>query len=104
MENSSNGVSIVVEVEKFDGYGGKINLVLMDCHMPVLDGFNATIQIHELCRKLNIKTVPVVAVTASMSADLHDNCLSHGMLGVVTKPYSENDLLFAIVSCMNSTS
>lgn len=89
-------------VEKFVNYGGDIQLVLMDCHMPILDGFDATLQIHKTCDMLNIEPVPVIAVTASVSPDLHTRCLSTGMVGVVTKPYSENDLLFSIVSCINS--
>lgn len=94
---ASNGKEAV---EKFKEYNGKVNIVLMDCHMPILDGFESTLQIHNLCGEIGMKNVPIIAVTASVSAELHDKCLSHGMMGVVTKPYSENDLLFAIVSCI----
>ena len=89
-------------IEKFRNYEGDIQLVLMDCHMPILDGFDATVQIHKACESMGIEPVPVIAVTASVSPDLHTRCLSTGMVGVVTKPYSENDLLFSIVSCINS--
>ena len=89
-------------VQKFIHYDGDIQLVLMDCHMPILDGFDATLQIHKQCDALSIEPVPVIAVTASVSPDLHTRCLSTGMVGVVTKPYSEHDLLFSIVSCINS--
>jgi len=89
-------------VEMFKKHGGNINLVLMDCHMPVMNGFLATTEIHKYCVKdIMIPPVPIIAVTASVSNELHDKCLTHGMIGVVVKPYSENDLLFAIVSCMN---
>ena len=96
---ASDGVEAV---EKFKMYQGDVQLVLMDCHMPILDGFDSTVQIHKACESLGIEPVPVIAVTASVSPDLHTRCLSTGMVGVVTKPYSENDLLFSIVSCISS--
>ena len=87
-------------VTVFQREGGDFQLVLMDCHMPILDGFDATVQIHELCSKKGLEPVPVVAVTASVSTDIYDKCLSAGMKYVVTKPYSELDLMASIQSCI----
>ena len=89
-------------VEKFSQYKGDFQLVLMDCHMPILDGFDSTVQIHGICSALGIEAVPVVAVTASVSTDIYDKCLSVGMKYVVTKPYSELDLMASIQSCIKS--
>ena len=88
----------------FKEYVGKIDLVLMDCHMPIMNGFEATKEIHKYCTdEVKIPPVPIIAVTASVSNELHDKCLTTGMVGVVIKPYSENDLLFSIISCMNDS-
>ncbi len=87
---------------KFRESGGNFQLILMDCLMPVLDGFQATVSIHDECAKLGLEPVPVVAVTASVSSDIHNKCYQHGMKFVVTKPYTEQDLLLSIQSCMNS--
>ena len=87
-------------VNTFEEQHGDFHLVLMDCHMPILDGFDATVQIHDACSRMGIESVPVVAVTASVSTDIYDKCLSAGMKYVVTKPYSELDLMASIHSCL----
>ena len=87
-------------VSKFSECSGDFQLVLMDCHMPILNGFDATVKIHECCSEFGIEPVPVVAVTASVSTDVYDKCLSSGMKYVVTKPYSELDLMASIQSSM----
>lgn len=75
-------------------------MILMDCLMPVLDGFEATTRIHDECARLGIEPIPVVAVTASVSSDIRDKCRKQGMKYVVTKPYTQEDLLIAIKACM----
>jgi len=97
-----DAVDGVDAVSKFTEYKGNFQLVLMDCHMPILDGFSATEKIHSLCFELSLEAVPVVAVTASVSEGIHEKCRLAGMKYVVTKPYSEIDLLTSIQSCCNS--
>ena len=110
MEKSGLRVSNVVEavdgrdaVDKFAERRGDFHLVLMDCHMPILNGFDSTVKIHEICSDLGLEAVPVVAVTASVSEDIYQKCLSVGMKYVVTKPYSEVDLLASIQSCIKTS-
>jgi len=58
------------------------DLVLMDCQMPVMDGFEATVHIREVHRS----DIPIVAVTAdAMPAD-RDRCLQAGMNDYLAKP------------------
>ena len=83
-------------VKKFERSKERFDLVLMDCLMPIMDGFSATKKIHELCEKKNIHRVPVIAVTASMANTLQDDCSSAGMICVVTKPFSIKDLADSI--------
>ena len=89
-------------VDKFLVGKGDFQLILMDCLMPVVDGFEATIKIHNECARMGIEPVPVVAVTASVSSDIREKCFSHGMKFVVTKPYSEQDLLLSIQACIKA--
>ncbi|CAM9219246.1 unnamed protein product [Sphacelaria rigidula] len=90
-------------LSKFTEYNGDFQLVLMDCLMPVIDGFAATLKIHGECERLGLEPVPVVAVTASVSPDVREKCLKHSMKFVVTKPYTEHDLLCSIQACMKIT-
>jgi CheY-like chemotaxis protein len=57
------------------------DLVLMDCQMPVMDGFEANRRIHALQPDL-----PVIAVTADAMPDDHDRCLREGMSDYLAKP------------------
>jgi PAS domain S-box-containing protein len=61
---------------------GDYDLVLMDCEMPVMDGFDATRRIRE-----SIQTgIPIIALTANaMQAD-RDRCLREGMTDYLSKP------------------
>ena len=86
-------------IKKFKERNGNYHLILMDCHMPIVDGFGATKEIHRLCKEeYKIKIVPVIAVTASASSEIHSKCSESGMITVVMKPYSESELLKAINS------
>ena len=72
----------------------KIDAVLMDCHMPVMDGFEAT----ERIRRLDSPRArtPIIAVTASASAEDREACQRAGMNGFLAKPVSFNELVEAL--------
>lgn len=64
--------------------------VLMDCHMPVMDGYEATQYIRSKLRK---KHLPIIAVTANVMHGDREKCYSAGMDDYVTKPYERHVLL-----------
>jgi PAS domain S-box-containing protein len=73
----SNGIEAIEAVE-----GGDFDLVLMDCEMPVMDGFDATRRIRESVHP----GIPIIALTANaMQAD-RDRCLREGMTDYLAKP------------------
>lgn len=59
-------------------------VILMDCHMPELDGFGAAVSIRATGGHNSL--IPIVAMTASVLKADHDKCLASGMNGVVNKP------------------
>jgi CheY-like chemotaxis protein len=63
-------------------------VVLMDLHMPVMDGLEATRQLRALEHEHGWARVPVVAVTASVAAETESVCLAAGMDSFLTKPVS----------------
>jgi two-component system sensor histidine kinase/response regulator len=68
-----------------------IDLVLMDLHMPQLDGLQATRQIRAL--ESSVNKVPIIALTASAFTDDRDRCLEAGMNDFITKPIKLDYLL-----------
>merc|ERR1719238_1809781 len=80
VENGKKGCDLL-----FSGDETRLNefdLVLMDCHMPVMDGFEATKKIREMEKNLSLPRKHVVAITAGQS---FDECYSAGMCAIVTK-------------------
>ncbi|MBE2253983.1 MAG: response regulator [Myxococcus sp.] len=71
-----------------------VDAVLMDCHMPVMDGFEATEQIRRLDSPR--ARVPIIAVTASASAEDREACQRAGMNGFLAKPATLDAMLEAI--------
>jgi two-component system, sensor histidine kinase len=67
------------------------DLVLMDLHMPVLDGLGATRAIRGLSDP-SISTLPIVALTADALDDTRERCLVAGMNDFLTKPVSPQKL------------
>ena len=68
------------------------DLVLMDCQMPVLDGYQTTMLLRDMERGRTGR-VPVVALTACALASEKDRCLAAGMDDFVSKPYESEKLL-----------
>ena len=69
---------------------GGYDLIFMDCHMPQMDGFEATEEIRR--REAGAGHTPIVALTASAVGPERDRCLACGMDDYVMKPISDDDL------------
>jgi CheY-like chemotaxis protein len=69
---------------------GKYDLVLMDCHMPDLDGLEATRQIRAV--EGPGQHVPILAVTAGTVPGVRQACLQAGMDDFIAKPFSLSTL------------
>ncbi len=68
------------------------DLVLMDCQMPEMDGFEATRLFRHYETEQGLPRVPVVAVTASVLNDERAACLACGMDDVLAKPFKRKEL------------
>lgn len=68
---------------------GEFDLILMDCEMAEMDGFEATRQIRAREMRSNRPRTPIVALSAHAPADIRERCLAAGMDDVMAKPFRE---------------
>ena len=73
------------------------DLILMDCHMPDMDGYEATAAIRAQGKAAE---VPIIAVTASALAEDRERCRRAGMNGYIAKPLRRDELLQAIAAAL----
>ncbi len=83
----NNGQEAVdsLQVEQFD-------VVLMDCQMPIMDGFEATASIRQREATQGLPSVPIIALTANAISGDREHCLAQGMDDYLSKPFSQEQL------------
>jgi CheY-like chemotaxis protein/signal transduction histidine kinase/HPt (histidine-containing phosphotransfer) domain-containing protein len=83
----------------------QFDLILMDCHMPVRDGYDTTREIRRLEYKAaNGSRVPVVAVTADLMQSNRELCLDCGMDDYISKPFTQEQLRIVVGRWLSSVS
>lgn len=69
------------------------DLIFMDCHMPLMDGFSASKSLRKIERDGNYPQKPIIAMTAGFGQDYASECKEAGMDNLLTKPYTLESLL-----------
>ncbi len=75
-------------IERFEI--GKYDLIFMDCRMPVVDGYQATVKIRNY--EADKAHTPIIALTANVAQEDRDLCRDSGMDDIITKPFKRIDL------------
>ncbi|GAB3275093.1 hybrid sensor histidine kinase/response regulator [Kineosporia babensis] len=90
VDTVGNGLEAVEAVERI-----AYDVVLMDVHMPELDGLDATRRIRGQARP-DRRNVPIIALTASALTEDRDACLEAGMTSFLSKPIRKAELSQAL--------
>src|SRR5690606_14649818 len=67
----------------------QVDLVLMDCQMPVMDGFEASRRMRAREQAMSLPHLPIVALTANAISGDRDHCLTQGMDDYLSKPFTQ---------------
>ncbi len=87
VEIANNGLEAVKRFE-----GTNFDLILMDCQMPELDGYEATRKIREIESISGAEETPIVALTAGIGRLDRQKCKDSGMNDYIAKPFSLADI------------
>jgi len=82
------------------------DIILMDCQMPIMNGFEATNEIRSIEKALNEKEnidkhIPIIALTANVMEDAGDDCKNSGMDDYLSKPVDSAKLVKIIDKYLN---
>jgi two-component system sensor histidine kinase/response regulator len=78
-------------VEQYQEHGDSIDLILLDLHMPVMNGYEAAERIRELS-----SNVPIVAMTADVILGVRDKCQQSGIYHYISKPFNPDHFIQTI--------
>lgn len=91
-QSASNGLEAISSLNEANSHG-QYDLILMDCQMPEMDGFEATQYIREQQGMACYKQTPIIALTANALQGDREKCLQAGMSDYMTKPVELNMLV-----------
>ncbi|MBF4694415.1 response regulator [Fusibacter ferrireducens] len=86
-----------VGVDYYRAHPDDIQLILMDLHMPVLNGYEASAQIRAIDRQ-----VPIIAMTADAITGVEEKCRASGITHFITKPFEPEDFIRKVRSILKN--
>jgi len=93
-ETCTSGKSAIDHLTKSD-----FDLVLMDLHMPEMDGYDASRQIR-LLKDNRKRKVPIIALTAAATLNEIKKCFDSGMNDYLVKPFKKEELFSKLLSLL----
>ncbi len=82
VEMAKNGREAVTALDH-----GEFDVVLLDCQMPIMDGFQATRAIREKETNARLRRIPIIALTANAFEADREKCMAAGMTDFISKPF-----------------
>ncbi|CAD8106064.1 unnamed protein product [Paramecium primaurelia] len=95
--NGYQAVELIQNTEKCSESCKLFHFILMDCQMPIMDGWTTTKVLMDLIRDKKVPDIPIIGLTAFNSAEDISRCFEVGMRDVLTKPLNINQLKHVLI-------
>lgn len=102
VKTAVTGLDAINVLNKLRSEGQKIDLILMDCQMPEMDGYESTRRIRSGEAGLEFADIPIVALTANALAGERTKCINVGMNEYLTKPIVAKKLFSTLSEVLNN--
>jgi len=96
IKTAIGGKEAIEKVKICNQEGQRMKAILMDCQMPVMDGFETTKILLKMMTRNEIQQVPIIGWTANNSAEDIKRCYECGMIKHLSKPASQDSLMKAL--------
>lgn len=100
VETAETGIDAIEAIKKDSN---KYDIILMDCQMPIMDGYTAASQIKEMRNTHKMKDTPVIALTANAMKGDYQKCINAGMDDYISKPIHIDSLNLLLDKWLNKT-
>ena len=98
VETATNGLHAI------DRYAsGRFDLIFMDCQMPEMDGYDATVEIRRL-EAISDRRTPIIALTGNVIEGARERCLAAGMDDYLAKPFTLDQMRAMLTVWLKSSS
>ena len=87
---ANNGIELV---ELIRSNAGAFDLILMDCEMPEMDGYQATELVYQFHKEINSTPPVIIGLSAHALSEYKDMAYASGMVDFLSKPIIKSDLL-----------
>ncbi|RQW61077.1 ATP-binding protein [Vibrio viridaestus] len=90
--SANDGKQALEIIEANADAGSPFDCILMDCQMPIMDGYQCAKELRFNHSRYHTASVPIIAMTANAFSGEKEKCLAHGMSDYITKPVDSNIL------------
>ena len=89
---ANDGGEVLPKIEKLNEESVKIDLILMDCEMPLVDGFEAASLLKKKMETGELYKIPIIGLSGNSEKDIEEKCLASGMDRLITKPITDDKI------------
>lgn len=94
---ANSGIDLLEKLNVASAQSLEIMAILMDCNMPLMDGYEATSAVRAGKGTEHYRNIPIIAMTAGTMSGERERCLSIGMNNYITKPVNPDNLFSTLI-------